>query len=168
VRFEAQPAPARANEIISSVPLANSPALPVRVVFVNVLGIPVDVQGTVELSLIDTTGATLSGTTTKQTAFYRLRAMTRIVFIGIASPAAIIAIISGSALVVVAAAHGGWLALKLTAVALMVMFHVYCGSLVAAFRLFPVKRNPTLLHALVIVPTVLVPVVFYLVLAKPV
>jgi putative membrane protein len=107
-------------------------------------------------------------TTTKQTAFYRLRAMTRIVFIAIASPAAIIAIISGSALIVVAAAHGGWLALKLTAVALMVMFHVYCGSLVAAFRLFPVKRNPTLLHALVIVPTVLVPVVFYLVLAKPV
>ena len=107
-------------------------------------------------------------TTTKRTAFYRLRAMIRLAYIGIASPAAIIAIISGSALIVVATAHGGWLALKLTAVAAMVIFHVYCGSLIAAFRHFPVKRSAAYLQALIIVPAILVPIVFYLVLGKPV
>ncbi len=106
--------------------------------------------------------------TSDKTAFYRLRATIRIVYIGIASPAAIIAIISGSALIPVALAHGGWLALKLTVVALMAVFHVYCGSLVAAFRYFPVRRSPVLLHTLVVVPAILIPLVFYLVLGKPV
>lgn len=105
---------------------------------------------------------------TERTRFYRLRAMTRTVYIGIASPAAIVSIVSGSALIVVANAHGGWLALKLTAVALMVAYHIYCGALVAAFRERPVERRPAALHALIVVPAVLVPVVFYLVLGKPV
>lgn len=107
-------------------------------------------------------------TTTGKTAFYRLRAAIRIVYIGIASPAAILAIVSGSALIVVASAHGGWLALKLTAVALMAVFHVFCGALVAAFRDYPVRRSPALLHCLVIAPVILIPLVFYLVLGKPV
>ena len=100
--------------------------------------------------------------------FHRLRLITRMAFIGIASPAAIIAIISGSALIYVAAAHGGWLALKLTAVALMAVFHVYCGTLVARFRYHPARPRPAFLYALTGVPVVLVAIVFYLVLGKPV
>jgi putative membrane protein len=106
-------------------------------------------------------------TASDQDAFLRLRAMTRTVYIGIASTAAVVAIMSGSALIVVAAAYGGWLALKLTAVAAMVAFHVVCGSLVAQFRRPPACRQPLLLHSLVIVPAVLVPTIFYLVLGKP-
>jgi protoporphyrinogen IX oxidase len=103
-----------------------------------------------------------------QTAFHRLRAMTRIVFLGIASPAAIIAIVTGTVLIEVASAHGGWLALKLTAVGLMAAFHVYCGALVRAFRVPPLARSAASLYALVGVPGLLVPVVFWLVLGKPV
>lgn len=68
VRFEAGPTAARPGEIIASQPFANSAAQPVRVVFVDVLGLPVDVGGTVEVTLRDPLEkATLQGTTTRQT-----------------------------------------------------------------------------------------------------
>src|SRR5690606_3654654 len=59
--------------------------------------------------------------------FHRIRVMSRVAFVGIASPAAVIAIISGSALVYTLDASGGWLAAKLTVVAFMAIFHAYCG-----------------------------------------
>lgn len=96
-----------------------------------------------------------------------LHMMTRMVFIVITSPAALLAIVSGAALVAVTGVSGEWLAWKLTAVALMVVFHLYCGQLVQALdeqpRLGPVRLRLVLLA----VPAVLVPVVLWLVMAKP-
>jgi protoporphyrinogen IX oxidase len=99
--------------------------------------------------------------------FVRLRLMTRFTYLVVASPAAILAIISGSLLIVVAGVHGGWLVLKLAAVALMAAFHIACGYLVAAFRSHPVNHSAAALASLVVVPALLVPIVFYLVLGKP-
>ena len=100
-------------------------------------------------------------------AFARLRWMSRLAYLGIASPAAILAIVSGSLLIVAADSHGGWLVLKLAVVALMVLFHIYCGSLVAEMRQHPVRRSAAALASLVLIPALLVPATLYLVLAKP-
>lgn len=99
--------------------------------------------------------------------FVRLRHMARFTYLAVASPAAILAIISGSLLVVVADAHGGWLVLKLAVVALMAAFHILCGHLVAAMREHPVSHGPAALASLVVIPALLVPATFYLVLGKP-
>lgn len=97
----------------------------------------------------------------------QLHMMTRMVFIVIVSPAALLAIVSGTVLVAVTGVSGEWLAWKLTAVALMVFFHLYCGQLVEALdeqpRLGPVRLR----LALLVVPAVLVPLVLWLVMAKP-
>ncbi len=102
-------------------------------------------------------------------SFHRLRIMTRYSFIILISPAAVIAIISGTALVYVRGAHGDWLAAKLVAVALMVFFHLYCGNQLAALRRRndPKHRPAWSYLSLVIVPSVLIPIVLWLVLAKP-
>ena len=100
--------------------------------------------------------------------FHRLRAMTQFSYIAVASPAAILAVISGSALIYLTGQHGGWLALKLTVVGLMVAFHVYCGRVLADLRVRPVERRAGSMSALVIVPTILVPLVLWLVMGKPV
>lgn len=99
--------------------------------------------------------------------FVRLRRMSRATYLAIASPAAILAIVSGSLLIVVAGVHGGWLVAKLAVVALMTAFHTICGHLLAAMRVPPVKRSPAALASLVTVPAILVPATFYLVLGKP-
>lgn len=101
-------------------------------------------------------------------SYYRLRAITRSVYVGIVSPAAVIAIVSGSALILVANAHGGWLALKLTAVGLMAAYHAFCGYLLSEIRNDPASYRPSRLLSLTAVPLVLVPIVLWLVLAKPV
>ncbi len=102
-------------------------------------------------------------------SFHRLRIMTRYSFIILISPAAVIAIISGTALVYVRGAQGDWLAAKLVAVALMVFFHLYCGNQLGALRRRndPKHRPAWVYLSLVIVPSVLIPVVLWLVLAKP-
>ena len=97
-----------------------------------------------------------------------LHMMTRMVFVVIASPAALLAIISGTALVAFTGVAGEWLAFKLTAVGLMVMFHLYCGHLVALLDERPRLRGVRVRLGLLVVPAVLVPLVLWLVMAKPV
>jgi len=101
--------------------------------------------------------------------YHRLRIMTRYSFIMVISPAAVIAIISGTLLVYVRGLQGEWLAMKLVAVTLMVFFHLYCGGILAKLR-DPKERgmrHPLIHLATVIVPTILIPLVLWLVLAKP-
>lgn len=100
-------------------------------------------------------------------SFLRLRWMSRLTYLGIASPAAILAVISGSLLIVALGSHGGWLVLKLAAVALMTTFHVFCGYLVAEMRERPVRHSAAALASLSMIPALLVPATLYLVLAKP-
>lgn len=99
--------------------------------------------------------------------FRRLRAVTRLSYIYVTSPAAVIAVASGTVLIWIAAADGGWLPLKLTAVALMVLFHVYCGRLLAMLHEQPRLRRPAAHLVLVAPPALLIPVVLWLVLGKP-
>jgi protoporphyrinogen IX oxidase len=98
--------------------------------------------------------------------FHRLRRMTRFSYIMVTSPAAIIAVISGSLLIWLADISGGWLPVKLTLVAMMVGYHTLCGHLLSQLR-EPHGYNPTLLMSLVVVPVLLIPMVLWLVLAKP-
>lgn len=97
----------------------------------------------------------------------RLRIMTRFAFVMVTSPAAVLAIVSGTALIYVADAHGGWLVLKLTVVSLMVLFHLYCGRTLARLHDTPAARSPAAHLSLIAVPGILVPLVLWLVLAKP-
>jgi len=107
-----------------------------------------------------------------QDSFYKLRLITRFAYVVITSPAAVLAVVSGTALIFLLDAQQkpmtGWLPLKLTAVALMVFFHVYCGYLVTKLRKAPLAHAIYSYLALLLIPTVLVSIVLWLVLAKPV
>lgn len=101
-------------------------------------------------------------------SFRRLRLRTRAVYVAVMSPAAVIAIASGTVLVFVAASLGGWLVLKLWAVAAMVMLHIYFGGIMAALHAKPQMRKPAT-HLLLLAPAgLLIVVVVYLVTGKPV
>lgn len=99
-----------------------------------------------------------------------IRIMTRFVFVAVASPAAVLTIVTGGVLVYVTGASGDWLAAKLTVVALMAVFHGYCGHMLTLLGHEGEKKKRT--HSLSVwligVPALLVPVVLWLVLAKPV
>ena len=99
--------------------------------------------------------------------FRRIRRMTRTVFVGLASPAAVIAVFSGTLLIPMAAELGGWLVLKLAAVTGMVLLHVYMGKLLAGLYENPRMRRPGAHLALLLPGTMLVVAVIYLVTGKP-
>ena len=99
--------------------------------------------------------------------FRRLRIMTRFAFVGVISPAAVIAVVSGTALVFVAQVEGGWMAAKLAIVTLMVLFHLYCGRLLGMLGEHPDLRSAGAHLLLLVPPLVLIPLVFWLVLGKP-
>lgn len=98
----------------------------------------------------------------------RLRRRTRLVYTALASPAAVVAVLSGSALVLMTASLGGWLVLKLWAVAGMVLIHVYFGRLAGLLDWKPELRRPGL-HLMLLVPVAgLMVAIIYLVTGKPV
>ncbi len=97
----------------------------------------------------------------------RMRIITRFTFIVIASPAAVLAIITGTALVYATAIQGSWLPAKLAVVALMGFFHVYCGQRVVTLETGRDIERRSFHIALVIVPFTLISTVLWLVLAKP-
>lgn len=94
-------------------------------------------------------------------------ALNRMLFTAIATPAALLAIITGSILFLLDRTLGVWLILKLTAVVAMVICHSLYGVLILRH-----ERDP---HAPAAVPcillgtlsTVLIGIVLWLVLAKP-
>ncbi|MBN9425438.1 MAG: CopD family protein [Burkholderiales bacterium] len=100
-------------------------------------------------------------------AFKRLRTMSRFTYIAIASPGAVLTIVSGTALVAVSDLLGDWLVLKLTLVTAMTGFHVYCGRLLRLLGMHPGLRAPRWLRLLTLVPALLVPLVLWTVLDKP-
>ncbi|WP_420225044.1 CopD family protein [Pigmentiphaga litoralis] len=99
--------------------------------------------------------------------FHRLRMLTRFTFAFIVSPAAVIAIISGTALVHYRHASGEWLMWKLLFVCLMVFFHLYCGGLVARLGRERNAHGRSWSAALLAVPSLLIPLVLWMVLGKP-
>lgn len=99
--------------------------------------------------------------------FDRLRMMTRFTYAVVASPAAILAILFGSALIPLRAITGEWLVLKLVAVAAMMLFHVHCGALLSRLGHETGQRPYSISIVRTLVPVVLIALVLWLVLAKP-
>ncbi|ESR23262.1 CopD family protein [Lutibaculum baratangense] len=100
--------------------------------------------------------------------FRRLRLMTRLTYLGVTSPAAILAIVSGGALIYVNDAYGGWLVVKLTLVGMMMGFHILCGHMVDKLRSGPAMWSPAAQRALMVVPALLIPGILVMVLGKPI
>ncbi|MHA6493453.1 CopD family protein [Pseudomonas borbori] len=109
-----------------------------------------------------------AGTRSSETLFYRDHAhLTRMVFTLIATPSALVAIGSGTALFMRDLIFDPWLIVKLTAVAGMVMCHALCGVLVLRIERYP-ERSLTRQCVLISVLTVaLITATLWLVLAKP-
>ncbi|KQP17883.1 CopD family protein [Pseudorhodoferax sp. Leaf267] len=97
----------------------------------------------------------------------RLWAASRFVYIAIASPAAVLAVVSGTLLIHVTGSYAVWLLAKLTLVAAMVFFHAGCGKLLLVLRETPQRWSPGFHVALALVPALLIPGVLWLVLAQP-
>lgn len=97
----------------------------------------------------------------------RVRAATRFVYIALASPSAVLAIVSGSALIHLMQAYAPWFLAKLTLVSAMVLFHAACGKLVLVLNERPHTGAPGWIAATVLVPGLLMLAVLYLVLAQP-
>jgi putative membrane protein len=77
----------------------------------------------------------------------RLHRMTRFVYVGMTSPAAFVAIGSGTALIFLQATFAEWFSIKMALVAAMVMLHVAAG-LVLARVFLPNGRFGPLSHAM--------------------
>lgn len=109
-----------------------------------------------------------AGTRRSDTLFYRDHAhLTRMVFTLVATPAALLAIGSGTALFLRDQILDAWLILKLTSVAGMVLCHALCGILVLRIERSPeraVSRECTLIAAAIVT---LISATLWLVLAKP-
>lgn len=92
---------------------------------------------------------------------------TRFTYIAIASPAAVLAVASGTLLVHPVDAYQGWLLAKLTLVAGMVGFHIACGTLMTTLHDRPRRFGAGLLQATVAVPLALIGGVLATVLWQP-
>ncbi|MDO9526036.1 MAG: CopD family protein [Gemmobacter sp.] len=102
-----------------------------------------------------------------QSRFTEFRLVTHYGYIGFASPAAVIAIAAGTALVFAADIHDGWLLVKLAFVAGMALVHAWIGHLV--LQSGEKKGRYRMPHPMIAIALVIpqMAVVFWLVLAKP-
>jgi len=102
-----------------------------------------------------------------QRQFARFRLVTHVSYIAFATPAALIAIAAGTALVFLARVFEPWLLAKLAVVAAMVLVHVWLGHLIQRSGEQPGRARPA--HPLVglALALPLIGVVLALVLTKP-
>lgn len=109
-----------------------------------------------------------AGTRRTDPLFYRDHAhLTRMVFNLIATPAALIAIGSGTALFLRDGTMAGWLIIKLTTVAGMVLCHALCGVMVLRIERSPESSVSIRCHILGLVIATFITATLWLVLAKP-
>ncbi len=109
-----------------------------------------------------------AGTRRTEPLFYRDHAhLTRMVFNLIATPAALIAIGSGTALFLRDGIMAGWLIVKLSTVAGMVLCHALCGVLVLRIERSPELGISIRCHILGLVIATFITATLWLVLAKP-
>lgn len=100
-------------------------------------------------------------------SFHRLHALVRFLYVGIVSPAAFLAVASGTALVFLRQTFDVWFFLKLAFVAVLVVLHVLAGTVIVS--LFRRGRTYPLWRRIVAVTAVLLAsgAILLLVLAKP-
>jgi len=97
----------------------------------------------------------------------RLHRTSRMVYVGLTSPAAFIAIGTGTALIFLQATFGEWFSLKMLVVSLMAMLHVVAGLVLA--RVYDPGGRFGLVScvALTVAYLVVITVILWMVLAKP-
>jgi putative membrane protein len=109
-----------------------------------------------------------AGTRRSDTLFYRDHAhLMRMVFTLIATPAALLAIGSGTGLMLQDERFGYWLILKLSAVAGMVVCHALCGVLLLRIERSPDAGVTVQCSLLGVILVALIGGTLWLVLAKP-
>lgn len=102
-----------------------------------------------------------------QQDFARIRMASRFVYMGLVSPAALIAVSAGTALLFVGDALYGWMFLKLAFVGLLVFAHMQYGHVLAHLA-DQEARAPTLrVKAIALAVLVATAAILWLVLAKP-
>ncbi len=99
--------------------------------------------------------------------FLRLRMMSRYLFVVIASPAAIAAIVSGGTLVYLQEVQSGWLVFKLGVVSLMALFHARCGHVLVLLGHESGRVRHKAGAWTVLIPVTLIAAVLWLVLVRP-
>jgi uncharacterized membrane protein len=109
-----------------------------------------------------------AGTRSSEALFYRDHAhLTRMVFTLVATPAALLAIGSGTLLFVRGSVFDPWLILKLSAVAGMVLCHALCGVLILRVERTPERAIGRQCLGLGTLMVALIAVTLWLVLARP-
>ena len=97
----------------------------------------------------------------------RFKVMERKLFYGIMTPGAVLTIASGLWLWLGYGIGGGWLHAKLALVAMLVVYHVYCGKLMLDFRKDRNRHGHVFYRWLNEFPTVLLIAAVILVVVKP-
>ena len=97
----------------------------------------------------------------------RLHRIARLVYVDLTSPAAYIAIASGTGLIFLQATFAEWFSTKMVLVGLMAMLHVVAGLILVKLFLPNGRLGRTSCVALSIAYTVLITAVVWIVLAKP-
>jgi len=97
----------------------------------------------------------------------RLHRMTRFVYVGMASPAAFVAIGSGTALIFLQATFQEWFSVKMVLVGAMVMLHVVAGLVLGRLFLADGHFGRPSYVALSSAYIVLITAIIWIVLAKP-
>jgi putative membrane protein len=96
----------------------------------------------------------------------RFKLMERKLFWGIMTPGAVLTIVFGIWLMAYGIS-GGWLHVKLLLVLLLILYHCYCGFLVAEFKSDRNRRSHVFYRWLNEAPTVLLFAIVILVVVKP-
>jgi len=99
--------------------------------------------------------------------YLRLHGMVRNLYIWIASPFALLAIVSGTALIPLREVTAPWFALKLLVVAALAIIHARCGVILAKQSHTAERANALVRVMRIALPIILFPCVLWLVLAKP-
>ena len=98
----------------------------------------------------------------------RFKVMERKLFYGIMTPGAVLTVISGVWLWLGYGFSGGWLHAKIALVAVLIVYHVYCGGLMVAFKHDRNRHGHVFYRWLNEFPTVLLIAIIVLVVVKPV
>lgn len=101
-----------------------------------------------------------------RTGMSRLGRIERTLFFGIASPAGVLAIVFGAALLFYGFA-GGWLHVKLTLIVPAVALHIYCGTVMRTFLQGTNRHGRLYFRALAQAPLLLLAAITWLAAAKP-
>ena len=97
----------------------------------------------------------------------RFKVMERKLFYGIMTPGGVLTVISGLWLWLGYGITGGWLHAKVALVALLVVYHVYCGKLMMDFKHDRNRHDHVFYRWVNEFPTVLLLAIVLLVVVKP-